>query len=154
MAHDSLSSTFTGRVVSVNDRGLKLDGHTDWLNVSKFAPAFELPARGDTVTVCVDTKGFIRSLEHAPDGSGTTNGSNGAHNAPSAHHAAASSSAKDRTITRLAVLKAAAEFAASRDGLKSGDVLTIAASWERWVNRDDTPADPSASLGASLTDAF
>lgn len=42
---------------------------------------------------------------------------------------------KDRTITRLAVLKAAAEFAASRPELKSGDVLKIAASWEAWANR-------------------
>jgi hypothetical protein len=44
------------------------------------------------------------------------------------------------TITRLAVLKAAAEFAAGRHNVKSGDVLRIAASWERWINRD--PDDP------------
>jgi hypothetical protein len=39
------------------------------------------------------------------------------------------------------VLKAAAEFGASRPNLKSGDVLAIAASWERWVCRSDGPAD-------------
>ena len=44
--------------------------------------------------------------------------------------------AKDRTITRLAVLKAAAQFGASRPDLKSADVLRIAASWEAWVNRN------------------
>ncbi len=38
-------------------------------------------------------------------------------------------------FTRLAVLKAAAEFAASRPALKSGDVLAIAERWEQWVGR-------------------
>ena len=51
-------------------------------------------------------------------------------------HEQASTGQRDTTITRLAVLKAAAEFAASRPQLKSGEVLKIAASWERWVNRD------------------
>lgn len=48
---------------------------------------------------------------------------------------------RDRTITRLAVLKAAAEFAAARPQLKSGDVLSIAASWERWINRETAAED-------------
>jgi hypothetical protein len=43
---------------------------------------------------------------------------------------------KDRTITRLAVLKAAAEIDAARPNLKRGNILTIAASWERWINRE------------------
>ncbi len=43
--------------------------------------------------------------------------------------------AKDRTITRLACLKAAAEFGASRPDAKSTDVLKIAEKWEAWVNR-------------------
>jgi hypothetical protein len=33
-------------------------------------------------------------------------------------------------------LKAAAEFGAARPNLKSGDVLAIAASWERWIGRE------------------
>jgi hypothetical protein len=36
---------------------------------------------------------------------------------------------KDRAVTRLAVLKVAAEFAASRSELRSGEVLKIPASW-------------------------
>src|SRR5438045_1059594 len=52
---------------------------------------------------------------------------------------------RDATITRLAVLRAAAEFVASRPQLKSGEVLKIAGSWERWVTRDD---------GDDLIDAF
>jgi hypothetical protein len=43
---------------------------------------------------------------------------------------------RDRTITRLAVLKAAAEFGAARPQPKSGDVLAIASSWEWWVTRE------------------
>ena len=35
-------------------------------------------------------------------------------------------------------MEAAAELAAARPQLKSGDVLKIAESWEQWVNR---PAD-------------
>ena len=42
---------------------------------------------------------------------------------------------RDKTITRLACLKAAAEFAATRPGATSADVLKVAESWERWVNR-------------------
>lgn len=129
----SMSSTFTGRIVSVNDKGLKLEGHETWLNVSKFAPAVVLPERGETVTVCVDSKGFIRSVERL-DGPAAIRGGSDAPGPSSAQH-------KDRTITRLAVLKAAAEYAASKPESKSGDVLKIAASWERWVLRSDDPTE-------------
>lgn len=129
---DSLSSTFTGRVAAVNERGLRLDGHDSWLNVSKFAVGVVLPERGATVTVTVDSKGFIRSLETAEPGPAAIRGGSGAPEP---------ASARETAITRLAVLKAAAAFAASRDGLKSGDVLKIAESWERWVNRSLDPVD-------------
>ena len=39
----------------------------------------------------------------------------------------------ERTITRLAVLKAAASFAASRPEAKSPDVLAVAQHWLAWV---------------------
>jgi hypothetical protein len=42
---------------------------------------------------------------------------------------------RERTISRLAVLKAAAEFAASRPDLKSADVLRIGDVWFAWVNK-------------------
>lgn len=47
----------------------------------------------------------------------------------------ASDPRRERTITRLAVLKAAAAFAATRADATSGDVLKVAARWEVWVNR-------------------
>jgi len=133
----SLSTTYTGRVTSVNERGLKLDGHESWYNVSRFAPSFELPERGATVTVTVDAKGFLRSCEIV-DGPAPIAGASDA-----VAHAQTRSepSQRDTTITRLAVLKAASEFAAGRPELKSGEVLKIAESWERWVNRSPDSLD-------------
>lgn len=128
-----------GVVRSVNEKGLKLDGHTDWFNVSKFAVGVVLPERGQAVTVTLDRAGFLRAVEVA-DGLP----------APVAGGSDAPMSAKtdrDRTITRLAVLKAAAEFGAARPNLKSGDVLSIAAVWEKWINREEETT-------YELTDAF
>jgi hypothetical protein len=123
-------TSVTGRVVSVNDKGLKLDGHESWFNVSKFAVGVVLPQRGDSVIVTLDRQGFIRSC--VTDGSAQ---------APSTNGTVASSapSSRDRTISRLAILKAAAEFAAPRSELLSDDVISIARSWERWVN--EAPLD-------------
>lgn len=132
----SMSTTYTGRVASVNPKGLKLDGHDDWYNLSKFAPGVTLPERGQVVTVAIDSKGFLRSVELV-DGPAATNGTS---------HAPPATAQRETTITRLAVLKAAAEFGASRPELKSGEVLKIAESWERWVLR------PSDSL--DLDEAF
>jgi hypothetical protein len=81
-----------GLVEAVNDRGIKLGG--EWRNLSKFHP-LELPGQGARVRLSLDTKGFIRTLEDV-DGAPTTG--------------PATSTARDRTITRLVVLKAAANF--------------------------------------------
>lgn len=132
----SLSTTYTGRVAAVNAKGLRLDDQTDWFNVSRFATDVILPERGETVTVVVDGKGFLRAVQPV-DGATATNG---AHDAPRAARSRVAPSARDTVITRLAVLKAAAEFAAPRE-LKSGDVLLIAESWERWVNREPDSLD-------------
>jgi hypothetical protein len=131
----SLSSTFTGRVASVNPKGLKLDGDASWLNFSKFAVGIVAPERGDTVSVTVDKAGFVRSVTLLDGPLPVAGGSDVTRTAPTD---------KDRTITRLAVLKAAAEFAAARPQLKSGDVLAIAESWERWTLRSDDPTDDLA----------
>ena len=131
----SLSSTFTGRVVSVNPKGLKLEGHDTWANYSKFAVGIVAPERGDTVSVTVDKAGFVRSVTLLDGPLPVAGGSDAARALPTD---------KDRTITRLAVLKAAAEFGAARPSLKSGEVLAIAESWERWVLRSDDPTDDLA----------
>jgi hypothetical protein len=43
--------------------------------------------------------------------------------------------ARDERITKLAVLKAAAAFGASRPDCKSADVLKIADLWLEWIER-------------------
>src|SRR6266567_9204672 len=80
-----------GLVESTNDRGIRVGG--EWRSISKFHPV-ELPGQGACVRVELDNKGFIRSL-HLLD------------QAPSA---GSNSSARDRIVTRLAVLKAASHF--------------------------------------------
>lgn len=134
---DSLSSTFTGQVRSVNEKGLKLEGHDSWFNYSKFAVGIVAPERGQTVTVTTDKSGFLRSCTVLDGPAPIAGGSDARFDA----QGRSGPSEKDRTITRLAVLKAAAEFAAGRDEIKSGDVLRIAASWEAWVTRSADPAD-------------
>jgi hypothetical protein len=135
MAHENLSTAVTGRVEAANERGLKIDGA--WLNVSKYAVGVVLPERGADVALTLDKAGFIRNCELL-NGLPAIAGASDAPSAPST---------KDRTITRLAILKAAAEFGAARPSLKSGDVLAIAASWERWVHREEATT-------YELTDAF
>lgn len=57
----------------------------------------------------------------------------------SAQHAArprpAPNPRREQTITRLAVLKAAVEFASARPELKSADVIRLAEAFERWATR-------------------
>ena len=107
-----------GVIEAKNPKGIRIDG--DWFNVSNFKPV-ELPDVGAVVRLKVQPKGFIQSLEvlkALPD-SGTP----------------AVSSGRDATIARLAVLKAAAGFAAGRQDIKSADVLRIADGWLAWVNQ-------------------
>jgi len=132
----------TGRVTAVNDKGVRLDSSDGWLNFSKFAVGLVAPSRGDAVTLTLDKAGFVRACELA-DGSSPANGAQAARN-DATGHGAPSGADRDRTITRLAVLKAAAAFGASRQDLRSRDVLMIAQVWERWVLSPDValPAEP------------
>ena len=119
----------------MNPKGIRLAGADGWLNFSKFAAGLVPPMRGQAVTLTLDRQGFVRSVEIIENDSGASPAPRGVPGAT-----------RDVTITRLAVLKAAAEFAAGRPEIRSGDVVKIAASWERWVTRE--PGDPD------LTDAF
>src|SRR5215467_3888601 len=106
-----------GVVESVNATGLKLGGA--WVNVSRFKPV-DLPEAGAHIRMKVDSKGYIVELENL--------------SAPSVPTVL---SHKDERITRLAVLKAAAEFVGlwgqTREEIKSDHVLLIADKWIRWV---------------------
>jgi hypothetical protein len=114
------TQTLTATVEAVNERGIKING--GWLNVSKFH-AVALPMRGALVTLEVKDGRWIQRCD-VLDGEA-------AHNEP--QRAVAARGVRERTITRLAVLKAAAAFAASRPDVKSTDVLTVAEVWPRWV---------------------
>jgi hypothetical protein len=113
--------TIEGPVEAVNERGVRIG--EDWYNRSQFHPV-ELPESGAHVRLKVDSRGYIKELERMD----------------SPAHTPAVLSPKDDRITRLAVLKAAATFGASRPELKSSEVLMIADKWLQWVNqtgRDD-----------------
>jgi hypothetical protein len=105
-----------GTVEATNRTGIRIGGA--WLNVSQFHP-IELPEQGAHVRLEVDAKGYIKDLEVLSE-----------------HTPVTASVSRNETITRLAVLKAAAEFGASRPDLRSGDVLKIADSWLAWVEGD------------------
>ena len=107
-----------GLVESVNAKGLKIGGA--WVNVSQFNPV-ELPEAGAHVRLSVDSKGYIRTLEIL----GTERKTAGLE--------------RDERITRLAVLKAAAEFVGRfsqvREDVRSEHVLVLADKWLEWVNK-------------------
>jgi hypothetical protein len=108
--------TIEGAVEARNERGVKLDG--EWHNVSKFKP-IDLPEVGARIRAEVDAKGFLKSIEVLDA------------------RVAAATSSRERTIARLTVLKAAANFAAARTDIKSSDVLRIADLWLAWVETED-----------------
>jgi hypothetical protein len=103
-----------GLVEATNERGIRIG--EDWFNKSQFHPV-DLPDVGTQVRLSIDGKGFIRTLELVESPTVV-------------------SGSRDRTISRLAVLKAAAAFGASRPDCKSEHVLQIADKWLEWVNRD------------------
>ena len=106
-----------GVVESVNATGLKIGGA--WVNVSRFKP-ITLPEVGAHVRLKVDSKGYIVALEVLGQ-------------------PATPKTERDERITRLAVLKAAAEFVGlwgqTREEVKSDHVLVIADKWLTWVQQ-------------------
>jgi len=113
-----------GQVEGKNATGLKIAGA--WVNVSRYKPV-DLPEAGAHVRVDVDDKGYIKQLEVL--GTPTIGAARD----------------RDKTIARLAVLKAAAAFAAPRSAIKSADVLRIADAWLAWLEQDDNPSgEPKA----------
>jgi hypothetical protein len=121
--HHSSDSGFPalveGVVEAANPKGVRVRG--EWFNASQFKPV-ALPEVGEYVRLNVDAKRFISAVEVVKP----------AHDDGVATPAVLSD--RDERIARLAVLKAAAEFGASRPDLKSADVLKIADAWLAWIN--------------------
>lgn len=110
--------TISGTVESVNPKGVKVNG--EWANFSKFAADITPPERGQFVTLTLDKSGFVREV--AAEGG---NEPQGRQPQPAGQ--------KDRTITRLACLKAAAEFAASRPNATSKLEAIVVALRRGWI---------------------
>src|SRR5215471_16375565 len=106
-----------GTVEATNAKGLKIGGA--WVNVSQFNPV-ELPEAGAHVRLSVDSKGYIRTLEILNERKNV-------------------GVERDERITRLAVLKAAANFlgqlSQTREEFRSEHVLVLADKWLEWTNR-------------------
>jgi len=129
------SDQLVGLVEASNERGVRIAG--TWHNYSRYVDV-PRPLQGAHVELTVKG-GWIQTLE-VVDGGGSTGSVNNAlpgNTARSPRPNPEDSGTRERTITRLAVLKAAAAFASSRPEAQSPDVLKVAAAWERWVLRDD-----------------
>jgi len=126
-SNGQIADVVEGLVESTNERGVRVAG--EWRNVSKFHPV-DLPDRGARVRLELDNKGFIRTLEVLDQ----------------APPAGASPPTRDRTITRLSVLKSAASFlgamAQVHEEVRSEHVLVLADKWLTWVEQegDEPPA--------------
>jgi hypothetical protein len=112
-----------GVIEATNRTGVKIAGA--WVNISQFHPV-ELPETGAHVRVNVDSKGYIRELEILDS-------------KLSEEKTPAVVSDRDVRITKLAVLKAAADFlgqmSQTREEIKSEHVLILADRWLKWVDQ-------------------
>ena len=128
-APNGTTETITATVEAVNERGVKVNGA--WLNVSKFHPV-ALPMRGALVALEVQGGRWIQRCDVLDGASCAT--AQDTHTAP--ERATAPSSARERTITRLACLRSAVQLAAGKGDVSSADVLKVAERFEAWVNRE------------------
>jgi hypothetical protein len=123
----------TGTVCRVNGTGFQIHERPGtWLNISQYAtPRPELPEVGQTVTLGLDSKGYVRTIE-------ATDTLMPAPDVPSARPPAGPAPISRIGISltvRLASLQAAATFLAGREDVKSPDLLGVAERVEDWVNR-------------------
>ena len=150
------TETVRGRVEQTNEKGLKVDGR--WFNWSQYSRTNVRPQEGDDVELEIARGRFINDAhivgsggqggdlglddedpfgDDAPSTGATPIGATAAvRPAPArgAPPAAQSGPNADRNteIRRLALIKAAADYAAARS-LEPDEVVTLAAQWEQWV---------------------
>jgi hypothetical protein len=124
--------SITGLVEAINAKGTGIKVAGQWANVSAYHAIAELPKLGQRVEALVqrtDRGLWINRIEVLDDGR--------IHELPIQLRRGGRSQSDPREIRRLAVLKAAAIFAASRPELKSADVLTLADRWIAWVQQPE-----------------
>jgi hypothetical protein len=129
MTDGKVSLTYIDGVAeAVNNDGLKLGDQ--WHKFSRPATALANVTVGQQVRLGLDGQGFIRELLV---------------DTPLDSSSAPSVSRRDRLVSRLAVLKSASIFAASRgEQVRSSDVLKIADSWLHWVESEHAGEAPQS----------
>jgi hypothetical protein len=113
-------STLTVTIAKTNGTGFQTREEGDkWFTISRYVtPAPAIPATGTRAVVSIDPRGFVHGIEPAD-------------RSP----APAAPTSRETTIIRLACLKAASTFLATRPDAKSPDILKVAESLEGWVTR-------------------
>src|SRR6478752_2756499 len=96
-APNGTTTTLTGTVEAVNERGIKLQG--TWLNLSKWKP-LPLPTRGALVSVDVKDGRFLDRIDVLDAGVST----------PTPLGVSALTPTRETTITPLACLRSAGQF--------------------------------------------
>jgi hypothetical protein len=121
-------TTITATVARVNGQGFQIQEQPGkWLNVSRYAdPVPRIPPAGSEVELALDGSGFVREIRLAAQPADTPH--------PSQRDAKANCP-PDNITTRLAALKAAAIFLATRPDAKAVDVLKVAEAFESWAAR-------------------
>jgi hypothetical protein len=154
MAGGGTTEQIRGRVEQTNEKGLKVDGR--WFNWSQYSRSTVRPNEGDDVVLEIARGKFINDARivgsgepnpltlddddpfaaaaPAPPRAAARRSEPTASSPPPAASFGSSTPNADRNteIRRLALVKAAADYAAARD-LDPEDVIRLAAQWEEWV---------------------
>jgi len=142
------TTTVTGRISRANDRGVILDGETEWRNISKFADGCPAPQAfdGGEVTLTLDPQGYIREIAEAALSPSLTAPAATAEPMPTAVPVKPLASevqvnteplGRDALIARHVALKASVELLAADITTDSDPELAIslAAAFEEWLTR-------------------
>ncbi|MGI9146028.1 MAG: hypothetical protein ACR2IK_05685 [Chloroflexota bacterium] len=118
-----------GAVESANERGLRLDGESDWRNFSKWtAEPITPPRRGTNVRLGLDASGFIRELQVLDGGSVNTS--------------SLTSPSRDREIRRMTSIKIAAnvigQFAQTHEEVRTDHIFPLADRILAWVEQPES----------------
>ena len=144
-----------GRVEQTNEKGLKVDGR--WFNWSQYSRSTVRPDEGDDVELEIARGKFINDARIVGQGdpgadielgldddpfaasvpsplmtSPTRTTSRSAASAPTTSVSSTPNADRNTEIRRLALIKAAADYAAARN-LDAEEVVTLASQWEQWV---------------------
>jgi hypothetical protein len=140
-----ITETIEGVVISVNERGFKLEGRDSWLNLSKYAsPAPELPFKDELVSAGLDKAGYVREIRIVEDSRGFPAGQKWEDTGPAeptpiraeVTPATGAPVTREMAIGRMAAINSAVAILSS--GGRSTDVstvLSVAAEIEGWVTR-------------------